>query len=116
MIGVDGNAGALAEQIAKIQRLRERVHAGAVRGIHRVQRLDRERHPAGAGVRQDRGNALRHHLSRGNDIARAFRQAADHHDQAFGAKRRSLVDGALVVIDCRCCPALSAAGNMPPRQ
>ena len=51
MIDVDRDAeSAFAvriERIAQIERLRQGIDAGAVGGIHRMQRLDRERH-AGA--------------------------------------------------------------------
>ena len=77
----------------------ERVHAGAVGRIHRMQRLDGERHPVGAGMRQDGGDAVGHHVARGGDVARTFRQAADDQDQAVGAECRRLVDRAAIVVD-----------------
>ena len=101
MIGVDRDTDAATQNLAKVEGLSERIHAGAVAGIHRMQRLDRERHVVGAGVRQNGGNAVGHHAARRADIARILRQAADHEHEALGAERRSLVDCALVVVDRR---------------
>ena len=43
-----------AQPVAEIERVGERVHAGAVGGVHRMQRLDGERHAGGARVGQQR--------------------------------------------------------------
>ena len=85
-----------------------------------MQRLDGERHIVGAGVREDGGDAVFHHAARACDIARAFRQAAHHQDQAFGAECGRFVDRALVVVDrglppglvrCRKHPAAAIAAD-----
>ena len=81
-----------------------------------MQRLDGERHVVGAGVRRIAAMPSSHHAARAGDIARAFRQAAHHQDQAFGAERGRFVDRALIVVDRRLSPGRSAAGNIPPRQ
>ena len=99
VIGVDGDAGAVAQLVAEVERLRKRVHAGAVGGIHRMQRLDRERHAGGARARQKRAKSVAHHGARAADVARAVRQSAADEHETFGAQGRGLVDGALVVVD-----------------
>ena len=68
-------------------------------------------------MRQERGDAVGHHLARGGNVARALRQAADHQHQAFGADRGGLIDRALVVVDRGLTAGgIGARGNMPPRQ
>ena len=99
VIGVDHDAGALAQFLAEVVRLRERIHAGAVRRVHRVERLDRERHARFSRVRQKRMQRVAHLHARADDVARAFRQAADHEHEALRADGGRLVDGAAVVVD-----------------
>ncbi len=94
----------------------ERVHAGAVGGVHRMQRLDRERHVGGARMRQQRRDAVAH-LSRapamslepfGRPPATSTRQRAPMAAASSTARRLSSIAARR--------PASSAAGNMPPRQ
>ena len=99
VIGVDRDADAVAQFVAEVVRLRERVHAGAVGGVHGMQRLDRERHARLPRVRQKRVQCLAHLAARAVKIARAFRQAADHEHEALRADRGGFVDGAAVVVD-----------------
>jgi hypothetical protein len=64
-----------------------------------VQGLDRERHAAGAGVRQDRGDALGDHVAGACYVLRALGQAADDEHETVGAQSHGLVDGAQVVVN-----------------
>ncbi len=64
-----------------------------------MQRLDRERHARLPRVRQKRVQRLAHLHARAGDVARAFRQAADHEHEALRADRGRLVDGAAVVVE-----------------
>ena len=89
----------MPELLSHVERLRERVHAGAVAGIHRMQRLDGDRHFVRARMRQHSSDAISHHLARRADVARAFRQSADNQHKAIGAERRGFVDRPLVVVD-----------------
>jgi len=57
-----------------------------------------------------------HLHARAGDVARAFRQSADHEDEALRADRGGFVDGAAVVVDRGAAGGFMAAGNMPPRQ
>src|SRR5262245_7712723 len=41
VIGVDRHADAVAQRVAEVESVRQRVHAGAVGRVHRMQRLDR---------------------------------------------------------------------------
>jgi hypothetical protein len=44
VVGVDCDADSVAQGVAQVQRLRERIYTSAVGRIHRVQRLDGQRH------------------------------------------------------------------------
>ena len=99
MIGVDDDADALAERVAEVERLAERVEDRAVGGVDRVERLDGEGDAEGTRLRQDRREPVGDHRAGAGDVARAGRQAADDEDEAVGAERRRLVDGAAVVVD-----------------
>ena len=55
VIDVDGDAHPLPQRHADVERLVDRVHAGPVGGIHRVQRLDGERNTCRPRMRQHRG-------------------------------------------------------------
>ena len=113
MIGVDHDTRTLAELLADIDRLGEQRDAAAVRRIHRVQRLDRERHAAGARMRQDRRHAVEIAPARRLDVARAGRHAAADHHEAVGADRGALVDHALVVVDQRLLSGRVRAAEQP---
>ncbi len=63
VIDVDGDADIGAKLFADIERLIDRVHAGAVGGIHGVQRLDGDLDPRGQGMRQHGGDAVGDHLA-----------------------------------------------------
>lgn len=82
-----------------IERLVDRVHAGAVGCVHRVQRLDGERHTRRTGMRQHGRDAVGDHLARARQVAGRARQAADDEDEAICAEFGGLVDGAEVVVD-----------------
>jgi hypothetical protein len=60
VIGVDGSARAIAEQIAEIESLGERVHTGAVGCVHRMQRGSIASGTPDA--RQDGRDAIGYHL------------------------------------------------------
>ena len=102
MIDVDRDADAFAQLVAEIVGVRERVHAGAVGGVHRMQRLDRERH---AGLRAHGAAAPRavaHLLARAGDVAAspsAARPTIEH--EALRADGGGFVDGAAVVVERR---------------
>ena len=95
------------ERVADVERLAERVHAGAVGGIHRMQRLDRERRRRRRShSRAARAIASSTCVARARDVLRRrragpreLRQAADDEDQARRAERRRLVDGAAIVVE-----------------
>ncbi len=80
MISIDHDARALAQFLAEVVRLRERVHAGAIGRIHRMQRLDPERHPRGArvgpacGPRRYRASSWASRRRRAPGIARRSRR------------------------------------------
>ena len=103
--------------VADVERLVERVHAGAVGGVHRMQRLDRERHARGAGVRQD-ARRCRPPPSRGRrrcpcepvgkPPTTSTRQSAPSAAASSMARRLSSIAAARA--------SGSPAGNMPPRQ
>ena len=99
VIGIDRDADALAQLVAEIVGVRERVHAGAVGGEHRMQRLDRQRYLCLPRIGQERGERVADLASRVGDVARAFRQAADHENEALRADRGGFVDGAAVVVE-----------------
>src|SRR5579884_71134 len=98
VVGVDRYAHAVAQRFRKVDRLRERVHAGPIRGIHRMQRLDGKRYLACARMRKDRGQSLGHPLARLGQIARTCGQPAADEYQAFGAERGRLVDCAPILV------------------
>ena len=64
MVGVDCDSHSVAKKIAEVQRLFERVNAGAIGGVHWMERLDRQRHPVRARMRQNCSEAIGHHLAR----------------------------------------------------
>ena len=105
MIDVDRDADALAQLVAQVVGVRQRVDARAVGGVHRMQRLDRQRHARRARVFEQLADAVAHHLARAaevlaNDAAVAvLGQAADDQHQAGRPQRQRLVDGALVVVE-----------------
>ncbi len=111
MIDIDGDADAVAQRIAEIIGLGQRIDAGAVGGIHRVQRLDRQLHAGVPRIRQQRGDPVADQVARGGEIARARRQPADHQHQAMRADRRRLVDGAAVVVERACQPGAVELGE-----
>jgi hypothetical protein len=76
------------DRVAEIERLLERVDAGAVGGVHRMQRLDSERHADAAGVLERGGDAVVDVAPRREQVVRLRRpgeragQAADDEHQA----------------------------------
>ena len=91
--------------------MREGVHAGAVGGEHRMQRLDRERHVCLPRMGQERGERVAHLPSRVADVARALRQPADHEDEALRADGGGFVDRAAVVVERRAPPGVIGGGK-----
>jgi hypothetical protein len=87
------------ELVAQVERLRQGVDAGAVGRVHRVHRLDRDRHAARARVVEDRAEAVADHVARAAQILRALREPARDDDEAPRLDRRGLVDRAQVVVD-----------------
>ncbi len=118
VVDVDGHAerrALAASSSHRSLRLRQRVHAGAVGGVHRVQRLDRERHAAGARVLEQLADAVAHLLARAGEVLRAMRPArpsAGRRPPAPGTapRRPRLVDRAPVVVERRA-PALAVGGR-----
>src|ERR1700744_5316271 len=78
VVHVDGNTDSVAQQVANIKRLFERVDAGAIGRVHGMQGLDSERHTAFPRMRKNRGKTIGHHLSRGRKISRSLGQSAYH--------------------------------------
>ena len=111
VIDVDRDADAFAQLVAEVVGLRERVHAGAVGGEHRMQRLDRERHACLPRIGQQRGEPSRTCRARVGDVARALRQPADHEDEALRADGGGFVDGAAVVVERRAAPGVVGGGK-----
>ena len=100
MIGVDRDADAFAQLVAEIVGMGERVDAGAIRGGHGMQRLDRERYRGRPRMRQHGGNAVADLAMRADQVLRPGRKPADHEDERAGADRGCFVDGAAVIVDC----------------
>ncbi len=99
-------------------RLAERVHAGAVGGIHRMQRLDGELHAGACACGSSGGNAVEHHLAgrrrypsslQANRRRRAPRQSAPK-------TRRPRRWRACCRRGSSASSASFAAGKKPPRQ
>src|SRR5205823_12197629 len=84
---------------------------GAVRRIHRVQRLDGERHRSVARMFENGGDAFLHERSRRAKIPAAFRQSADDQHQTLRGKLRRLLDGAAVLLDGGGEPRTAARGK-----
>ena len=119
MIDVDGDAeggqrarrrdvavaGPRIERFAEVERLLHRVDAGAVGGVHRMQRLDRERHADVLRVLERRGDAVADVAARREQVLRLrragerARQAADDEDEARRPELPGLVDRAPVVVE-----------------
>ena len=123
VVDVDGDADARAQFVAQIVGMRHRVDAGAVGRVHRVQRLDRQRHAGGTRVFEQFADAVAHHFARAGEVLRRDRavtvlgQPADDQHEARRAERPAPRRPRA------CCrraphggPARSSAGNMPPRQ
>lgn len=81
MINEDGDNGSLPQLLAKVERPVERVHAGAVDGVHPTQRLDGELHVRGARMRKHTGNAVAHRLTRAGNVLARYWQTADRTDK-----------------------------------
>jgi hypothetical protein len=60
------------EPVADVERLAERVHAIAVRGIHRVKRLDGQFHARRIGKVEERLDAILDLTPRGRDVLGGF--------------------------------------------
>ena len=101
VIDVDRDAQPRAEFFAQRVGLRHGVDAGAVRRVHRMQRLDCESHPARPRVIEDACDPFLDQAARRGDVLAAFRQPAHDQHQALRRKRRRLVDGAPVLVDRR---------------
>ena len=111
VVNVDGDTqarpAARRELIAQRVRLCERVDAGAIRRVHRVQRLDRERHAGSLRVQEQLADAVANHFARALQILRhdfavaPFWKTADDEHEAARAERGGLVDGATIVVACR---------------
>ena len=89
----------VAQLVAQVVGVREGVHAGAVGGKHRMQRLDRQRHLCLPRIGQERGQRVADLASGVIDVARAFRQAADDENEALRADRGGFVDRAPVIVE-----------------
>src|SRR5215510_6109088 len=87
--------------VAQVERLFHRVHARAIGAVHRVQRLDRERHARRARVVEDLADPVAHHLARAGEVLRFLRQPAGYDDEAVRSERRCVIDRAQVVVDRR---------------
>ncbi len=99
MIGVERDAEAVAKLVTEIGGVRQRIHAGAVGGIHRMQGLKRERYAGVVRVGQQRSKAVANLRMRTGEILRSFRQAAADQHQALRADAGGLIDGTLVVVE-----------------
>ena len=116
MVRVDGDAEPRAQLVAQIVGVLHRVHARAVGGVHRVQRLDRERHARRARVAEELADAVAHHFARAGEILRfdgagaILRQPAHDEYQAARAQGERLVDRAPVVV-LRRAPAFAVRGR-----
>jgi hypothetical protein len=104
----DRTSAAGIERVAEVERVLRGVHAGAVGGIGRMQRLDRERQSCLLRIVQHLGDAVMHLIARCGDVLghraagpRILRQAADDEHDAGGTERDGLVNGAAVVVACR---------------
>jgi hypothetical protein len=93
------------ESVAEVERLPGGIDAGAIGGVGRMQRLDRQRHPRVARIVQHLGDRVVHLRSRFADILRGrtarpriLRQSSHHKHHAGRAQRPGLVDGATVVV------------------
>ena len=100
MIGVDRHTNVSPKLLGHVERLGERVNAGTVAGIHRMERLDSDRHLVCARMREHGSDTVSNHLARRGDVARSFRQSADNQHKTFGTECSRLVDRPLVVVDC----------------
>ena len=104
-IAAGHSASGRVERVAEIERLLERVDAGAVGGVHRMERLDRERHADAPGVLERRRDAVAHVAPRREQVLRLRRagegagQAADDEHQARRVQHFRFVDGAPVVVE-----------------
>ena len=117
------HAGALRiEPVADVERLLRRVHAGAVGGIHRMQRLDRERHVGLLRVFQHLGDAVVDLRPR---AAISFEAALPGREYCGRPPTTSTRQGAPSALASSTARRLSSrasmrcaasAGNMPPRQ
>ena len=120
MVDVDRDAEAAirarSQFVAKIVRMPHCIDAGAVRGVHRMQRLDCKRHRGGPGVFEELSDPVAYHFPcaghvLGNDATVAIlRQTADDEHEAGRTERQRLVDRALVVVE-RCLAAGAIHGG-----
>src|ERR1700741_5168677 len=98
VVDVDGDAEPFPERVAQVEGLLERIDARALGGLHRVQRLDRERHAGFSCFGQDRRDSV---FNLGSCTAKGFsprRQAAHDQDQALRIQLVRLLDRAPVVV------------------
>ena len=70
VIRVDGHTNAVAQPVAQIERHTQRIDATAVRRVHGMQRLDRQRHPLATGMVEQRRNAIAHAPTRVREDSR----------------------------------------------
>ena len=107
MIGVERDAQhrisvrRRVDLIRQIERLLDGVEAGAVVGVHRMQRLQRQTNLRSARVFAKPGRALRDLRAGKRQIARARRKRADDHHETGRAQRRRLIYGAAIVRERR---------------
>ncbi|MDT4853188.1 hypothetical protein FQZ97_874450 [compost metagenome] len=93
------------EFVAQVERMLERVDAGAVGRLHRVQGLDGQRHADLARVVERGGDAVAHLAARAGDVlvrrlaVERAGQGADDQHEAGRVERLGLVDGAAVVVE-----------------
>ncbi|MNF06877.1 hypothetical protein D3C80_2069230 [compost metagenome] len=79
MVDINGDTGAIAQPVTKIEGLLEGVEAGAIRCIKRMKWFYGQRNASRAGVGQKCRHAIFHHLACALNIPGALRQPANHH-------------------------------------
>src|SRR5712671_4367064 len=94
----EGTACTAVQFVAQVERLGERVHAGPVGAVHRMQRLDRERDARRTRVIEHSADPVPHYRSRAREVLRARKESADHEHQAPCLEGRGIVDRAQVVV------------------
>ena len=111
MIDVNCDADAVAQLVAEVVGVGQRIHAGAIGRGHGVKRLDRKRHAGGTRIRQHRCDPVPHLRMCAGEILRARRQTAGHQHQAFRSDRRGFIDGAAVIVERGPAPRFVGGGK-----